>query len=171
VESGRLESGAMAAEFEQLDAGRVLDEAYEAAWAAATDASVDLERSAGPGIGLRADRSRLLRTLHYLIEGAVKRTPAGGRVTVSVERRGDEAIWSIGDSGPELGGAADQREAGAASGGGSRAGRSRPASALGWALARGVVRAHGGRLWIERRSGAMAGSGNVVRIALPLGGA
>jgi signal transduction histidine kinase len=169
VEAGRLESGAIHVEAEALEAGRVLEEAYEEAWAAATDAGVDLERHAGGRVALRADRPRLMRALHYLIEGAVKRTPSGGRVTVSVERRGDEAIWSIGDGGPELGApGGEQRAAGI---GGGRAGaRGRPATALGWALARGVVRAHGGRIWIERKAGAAAGAGNVVRIALPLVG-
>ena len=164
VESGRLESGALQADLTALDAGRLMDEAHEAAWAAATDAGIDLDRSAGAGVTLRADRGRVLRALHYLIEGAVKRTPPGGRVSLSVERRGNEVIWSIGDSAPELGAGGDQR-----GGAGARTGRPRPASALGWALARGVVRAHGGRLWIERRAGS-ALAGNVVRIALPVAG-
>jgi signal transduction histidine kinase len=165
VEAGRLEAGVMQAELEGVDAGRMLEEAYEAAWAAAADAGLELERSSNPGIALRADRVRLMRALHYLIEGAVKRTPPGGRVTVSVERRGDEVIWSIGDSAPDLGAMAEGRAARAT-------GRNRPASALGWSLARGVVRAHGGRLWIERRAGAaLSGAGgNVVRVALPLAG-
>jgi signal transduction histidine kinase len=164
VEAGRLESGALQPDLTTLEAGRVLDEAHEAAWAAATDAGIDLDRSASPGVSLRADRGRVLRALHYLIEGAVKRTPPGGRVSLSVERRGDEIIWSIGDSAPELGAGGDQR-----GGAGARSGRPRPASALGWALARGVVRAHGGRMWIERRAAA-ALAGNVVRIALPISG-
>jgi signal transduction histidine kinase len=164
VEAGRLESGAMQAEMESVDAGRVLDEAHEAAWQAATDAGIELERSAQSGIAMRADRGRLLRALHYLIEGAVKRTPPGGRVTLSVERRGGQVIWSVGDSGPDLGAFVEQRAASGAKG------RPRPASALGWGLARGVVRAHGGRMWIERRAGT-ALAGNVVRIALPVSGA
>jgi signal transduction histidine kinase len=165
VEAGRLEIGLMQAEMDGVDAGRMLEEAYEAAWAAAADAGLELERSSNPGIALRADRGRMMRALHYLIEGAVKRTPPGGRVTVSVERRGDEVIWSIGDSAPDLGAAVDGRSTG------RPGGRTRPASALGWSLARGVVRAHGGRLWIERRAGAaLAGAGNVVRLALPLSG-
>jgi signal transduction histidine kinase len=163
VEAGRLEAGVLQAESEALDASRIVDEAHEAAWAAATDAGIDLERTATTGVTLRADRGRLLRALHYLIEGAVKRTPPGGRVTVSVEKRGDQVLWSIGDSGPDLATAAEQR------GAGPRPTRPRPASALGWALARGVVTAHGGRIWIERRGGA-ALVGNVVRISLPLNG-
>jgi signal transduction histidine kinase len=83
-------------------------------------------------------------------------------VVVSVGRRDDQVIWSIQDSAAELA-STDPRP-------GARGGRSRPASALGWALARGVVRAHGGRIWIERRSGP-PGGGNVLRIALPLAGA
>jgi signal transduction histidine kinase len=164
VEAGRLESGVLQADSEPVDAGRVVDEAHEAAWAAATDAGIDLERSAAPDVTVRADRGRLLRALHYLIEGAVKRTPPGGRVTVSVEKRADQVILSIGDSGPDLATAVDQR-----GGVGPRSARPRPASALGWALARGVVHAHGGRIWIERRVGA-ALAGNVVRISLPKSG-
>ncbi|HWM84406.1 MAG TPA: HAMP domain-containing sensor histidine kinase [Kofleriaceae bacterium] len=167
VEAGRLESGAMQAEAEMVDAGRMVEEAYEAAWAGATDAGVDLERHVASGISMRGDRGRLMRALHYLIEGAVKRTPSGGRVTVSVERRGNEVLLSIGDGGADLGALAEQR---AAQGASARGGiRVRPASALGWALARGVVRSHGGRLWIERRSGGVA-VGNLVRITLPLSG-
>ena len=165
VEAGRLESGAMNAEVEALDAGKVLEDAYEAAWAAATDAGIELERSTRPGIRLRGDRARLLRALHYLIEGAVKRTPPGGRVTVSVDRGDDEMIWSIGDGAPDLGAVPDGKPEVGHGGGGRR-----PASVLGWALVRGVVRAHGGRMWIERRAGAAlsGASGNLVRIALPL---
>jgi signal transduction histidine kinase len=169
VEAGRLEAGLMHPESESVEVGRLLDEAYEAAWAAAADAGVEIERSGAPGLSIRADRARLQRTLHYLIEGALKRTPAGGRVTVSVERRGDEMIWSVTDSAPDLGAALEQA---AVPGAVVRiSARTRPASALGWALARGVVHAHAGRIWIERRAGAAldGGGGNVVRIALPLG--
>jgi signal transduction histidine kinase len=51
---------------------------------------------------VRADRSGLRRLLDNLISNAVKFTPAGGRVTIRVQRNDNEAQCVVADTGPGL---------------------------------------------------------------------
>jgi PAS domain S-box-containing protein len=53
-----------------------------------------------PGLTARADRVKFEQILLNLVSNAVKFTPAGGRVTVSCEQRGEWAVIAVTDTGP-----------------------------------------------------------------------
>ena len=96
------------------------------------------------------DRQRVLQVLSNFLGNAIKFTPEGGRVLLRVERRGDEADFSVRDTGPGI--PADQlphvfeRF--------WRADRkSQRSTGLGLFIARSLVQAHSGRIWAESEVG------------------
>src|SRR5690606_23781365 len=102
---------------------------------------------------IRADRDRLLQALGNLVGNAVKFTPEGGRVGVYVERAGDEVRFEVRDTGPGIPAAQlphlfdrfwQARHSG------------RHSVGLGLSIAKGIVEAHGGRIWVESEEGAGA---------------
>jgi signal transduction histidine kinase len=96
-----------------------------------------------------------------LVGNALKFTPRGGRITISLERRSEEVCYSVADTGcgipPELLGAIFTRYY--QSNVGDRRGLG-----LGLFIAKSIVEAHGGRIWAE----STPGHGSTVRFTLPL---
>jgi PAS domain S-box-containing protein len=95
------------------------------------------------------DRGRLAQVLTNLLENAVKYSPQGGAVRITVERRGSEAVIAVADSG--IGIPADQQEHLF-----ERFFRARNAPisgfgglGLGLYICRDIVQRHGGRIWVE----------------------
>ena len=99
---------------------------------------------------VRADRDRVLQVFGNLLGNALKFSPEGGTITVRAERDGDGVRFSVTDAGPgiaagDLPHVFDRFW---------QARRSRDGSAgLGLAIARGIVTAHGGELWVESELG------------------
>lgn len=97
-----------------------------------------------------ADKHRIVQVLANLVGNALKFTPSGGRIHVSVVQRSEEVLFRVSDTGPGI--AEDQIEevfkrfwrsdAGAKKGLG-----------LGLFIARGIVEAHGGHIWCESSPG------------------
>jgi signal transduction histidine kinase len=91
------------------------------------------------------------RVLLNLVTNALRHTPSDGAVAVSVESANGAVRVAVEDSGdgfsPEVGPRMFERFWR-----GDRA-RSRGGAGLGLAIARGLVEAHGGRIWAENRQG------------------
>ena len=95
---------------------------------------------------LWADRDRLLRVFENLIGNAIKFTEPGGSITVGAAARDDEVVFWVADTG--IGLAADDlphvfERLWQASGAG------RHGAGLGLPIVKGLVEAHGGRVWVE----------------------
>jgi signal transduction histidine kinase len=111
---------------------------------------------------VRADRTRVAQVLNNLVGNALKFTPPGGEVSVEVAREGDEARFCVRDTGPgikteDLPHIFDrfwQAE-----------GRKRKGGVgLGLAISKGIVTAHGGRIWAASEPG----NGAMFCFTLPL---
>jgi PAS domain S-box-containing protein len=112
---------------------------------------------------VHADPERVTQLLSNLVGNALKFTPAGGRVEVRTQRYGEGVLVSVTDTGEGI--PADQlphvfeRFYQVSS---SRS-VARHGAGLGLPIARGIVEAHGGTIWIE----SAPGRGTTVRFTLP----
>ena len=112
---------------------------------------------------VHADPERVTQLLSNLVGNALKFTPAGGNVEVRVQPYGEGALVSVMDDGEGIPG--DQlphvfeRFFQVSS---PRMG-TRHGAGLGLPIARGIVEAHGGTIWIESAHG----RGTTVRFTLP----
>lgn len=99
---------------------------------------------------VRADRRRVQQVLSNLIGNALKFVRAGGSVTVSAHASPSEVVFEVADDGPGI--AADHLpylfERFWKAPGDARAG-----TGLGLYIVRGIVSAHGGRVWAESEPG------------------
>lgn len=96
------------------------------------------------GIHVHADRERVLQVLANLLGNALKYTPRGGEIALSVTRSGDIALFAVSDTGPgipveHLPHLFDRFFKHNAAG--------KKGTGLGLFIARGIVEAHGGRIW------------------------
>lgn len=114
---------------------------------------------------LECDAERVVQALANLSGNAVKATPNGGRVEIGARRgeRGSVLELFVRDSGPGLDG--DEQAAMF-----DPAWRSKQpgykAAGIGFAIARGIILAHGGRVWVDSATG----SGTTVSFSLsPVG--
>ena len=103
------------------------------------------------------------RMLTNLVDNAIKYTPGGGRVTVSVRGDSDGAVvLSVSDTGPGIPEEDHERIFERFYRGDQS--RSEPGTGLGLSLARAIARAHGGDITVESRP--MEGS--TFRVSLPV---
>ncbi len=110
-----------------------------------------------------ADPDRLERILSNLLSNALKYSPPGSEVTVSAQQRGDEIVTSVSDRGPGIP-PEDipklfQRYARTTVGEARRDGLG-----LGLYITKGLVEAHGGRIWVESQ----VGVGSTFSFTLPV---
>jgi signal transduction histidine kinase len=127
----------------------------------AEDAGVTLELVSRGPVTVHGDPVRLRQAIANLIDNAIKYTPRGGHVTVTVSEAGDQAIVEVRDTGEGIAAAmipqiwdrlfrADPS-------------RSKRGLGLGLSLVRAIVEAHGGRVRVDSQPG----SGSVFTVALP----
>jgi signal transduction histidine kinase len=112
------------------------------------------------------DHERMREAIDNLVSNAVKYSPLGGSVTVTVERRDNEARVRVADSGPGLAPEDYPRLFGRFQRLSARPTGGENSTGLGLFIAKRIVELHGGR--VEVRSPTV-GHGAVFEIAVPMG--
>ncbi|WP_437637247.1 sensor histidine kinase [Sorangium sp. So ce854] len=121
------------------------------------------QRVEEPDLVVHGERERVLQVLSNLLGNALKFTPQGGRVTLTVDREGAMARFTVTDTGPGIPGEHLEsifRRFWRDDVPGKRS------TGLGLYIARGIIDAHGGRIWAESE----VGRGARFCFTLPLAG-
>ena len=146
-----IQVGRLAIDARPLDLGPMIEEAVEACAPEAAERGLALTVEVEAGLPLvRADRDRLFQALANLIGNALKVTTGGGIVigARSLDER-DVVLW-VRDTGPGI----PEEQQGRLFEPYWRGQSTYKGAGLGLAITRGVVEAHGGRIWLESTPGA-----------------
>jgi two-component system, chemotaxis family, sensor kinase Cph1 len=146
LDLARIETQRFGLNLQSVESRVILEDALLAASPLADAKRITLSAKSIESSSLEADSERIFRVLSNLLGNAIKFTPEGGNITVSAERCGDELWITVADTGPGI--AADQLPHLF-----ERYWKARPESqsgaGLGLYIAKGIVEAHGGRIWAE----------------------
>ncbi|MGH7444495.1 MAG: GAF domain-containing protein [Longimicrobiales bacterium] len=152
LDASRVQSGQLALEVAPTKPVTIVNEAVEMLAPLATHAGVALETDVPSDLSpIPADRQRLLQVLSNLIGNALKFTPNGGRITLTVQREEHGVRFSVSDTGTGI--APDQLPHVFTRFWQAR-GSDRRGLGLGLSIAKGIVEAHGGAIWAESQEGA-----------------
>jgi signal transduction histidine kinase len=145
-----IQVGRLAIDPRPLDARPVLEETVEGCEAEAAERGLTIRVEVEEGLPLvRADRDRLYQALANLVGNALKAATRGGIVVGarSLDER-DVVLW-VRDTGPGI----PEEQQGRLFEPYWRGQSTYKGAGLGLAITRGIVEAHGGRIWLESKPG------------------
>jgi signal transduction histidine kinase len=149
----RMEGGkSLPIDPERLDVASLFREVHEIFRPQANAASVVLTCNAPTDLpDVYADRHRVLQVLSNLIGNAMKFTPAGGEVhCVAARRNENEVMTTVSDNGP---GIPKENLSDIFNPYWQAKRTARMGAGLGLPIAKGIVEAHGGQIWVESEPG------------------
>jgi signal transduction histidine kinase len=165
-ELSRLEAGDITWTLEQVAVEQLVSETVDAmrvhADARGIAVVADLPDQLAPA---HANPEKLQRVLFNLIQNAIRHSPADGTVVVHAERLSDMIEVEVEDLGDGIPAAERGRVFEAFYRGGADAPRPTNGAGLGLAVARAIIDAHGGEIWLPSTS-----IGTRVRFSLPIAG-
>lgn len=157
-----LEEGQLKLEPAQLRVADLVRDAIEIQKPLASSSKLELRVDLGHDVRhVWGDRDRLLRVFENLIGNAIKFTEAGGRIVVGAVLEDDGVVFSVADTGcgiapddlPHMFDRFWQATSKAR----------RLGAGLGLPITKGIVEAHGGRIWVESK----VGRGSTVFFTIP----
>lgn len=152
----RIEAGEISLDPEQLDLAELADETIEAMNPVARTRGVELRLEAAGRASVRGGADALGRVMRNLVDNAIRHAPERSDVVVRVLDR-DGVTVEVHDRGPGFDPAIlDSAFAPFVRADPSR-NRESGGSGLGLAIAKGVIEAHGGRIWAEPGPGGRVG--------------
>jgi len=159
----RSDSGQLQLRRSDLDLAELIRQCVEEAAPQAGDKQVALNVALQEVPPVHGDPARIGQLLTNLVSNAIKFTPAGGSVRLALEVGGPAVLVSVADSGPGI--PADEQprlfERFYRSQSSESAGE--PGNGLGLAIAKAIVEAHSGRIWVD----SAPGRGATFRFELP----
>ena len=147
----RIEAGGLSVEQTRVPARQVVADVVEAQKQLAASASIELRLDLAEDLPeLCVDRDRLIQVFENLVGNAVKFTKPGGSITVGAAPRAGEVLLWVADTGSGIAGEHLPHLF-------DRFWQARPAgrrgAGLGLPIVKGIVEAHGGRIWVESTLG------------------
>lgn len=152
LDFARVNSGHLAIEARPVAVTQLLTRVRELHGAQAAQKSLRLQtKLTDPTLHAHCDSARVIQVLSNIIGNAIKFTPEGGSITVEAKLNLDnEIVFSVTDTGPgiateQLPHVFDRYWQGKKT--------SRQSAGLGLSIARGIIIAHEGRIWVESAPG------------------
>ncbi len=146
LDVARIESGTLPVNPEPVDVFALLDRARSTFLSGGGRSSLEIEL--GPDLPLvMADRRRIVQVIGNLLSNAARHSPESSPIRLSAARQGAEVEVAVADEGrgiaaeqlPRLFGKFSRRQDGEQAG----------SPGLGLVICKGIVEAHGGRIWAE----------------------
>jgi len=148
-ELARIDAGALTLELRNVRVSSFVESTLRLLGPEAVTRGVALVADVEDDASATVAPEKIERVLFNLVTNALRHTPSDGSVAVHARTVGDEVLVQVADTGEGLAPDAGERmferfwRADRA--------RSTPGTGLGLAIARGIVEAHGGRIWAENR--------------------
>ena len=164
LDVSNIEAGRLSVERHPVNPAALVERSTDMLQREAADRQIGLhvELPSSPLPPVSADEERMVQVLTNLIGNALKFTAAGGTVKVGAFRRDGEVVLVVQDTGigipPEHLPHVFER------GWHARRNARKRGSGLGLAIAKGIVEAHGGRIWVE----STLGVGSTFSLTVPL---
>ncbi|MEJ2135072.1 MAG: ATP-binding protein [Desulfofustis sp.] len=159
----RADVGALRLDLQPVDMAQLSHQLCDQLQPLAQQHGIDLHHALLDSAVVDGDELQLQRMLMNLIDNGIKYTPAGGQVSVSVEKIAEQAVIRVQDSGPGFG----AEEADKIFDRFHRAPQARQqhskGSGLGLSIARSIALAHHGEIWAESEPGV----GSTFSVAIP----
>ncbi|HEX6533638.1 MAG TPA: PAS domain S-box protein [Gemmatimonadaceae bacterium] len=163
VDVAAMEAGRLSLRRETTAVQAIVDEAATLLEPLASERSLELVTEVDVGLPeVHADPQRIVQVLSNLVGNAARFTAPGGRITIRAELCGADVQLSVEDTGAGIP-AEDQPHVFDRFWHSDR-GTRRHGSGLGLAIARGIVEAHGGRMWLR----STLGQGSTFYLTLPM---
>ena len=159
-----IDAGQLSIERTKQAVGPTLEQAVEMHRPIAADQQITLVMDLPPGLEehiLMIDRERIVQALSNLIANGCKFTRAGGSVTVSAVALPDAVQVTVRDTGRGI--PVDAIPHVFDRFWHARHGAAQRSTGLGLAIVRGIIEAHGGRIWVE----STVGEGSAFHFTLP----
>ena len=151
LDAVRIDSGRLSLDRIRLRVADVVAEIAARFEVILSSRSIELRIDVAPGAdAVVADRDRLLQVLENLVSNAMRFTPQGGRITIAAQRREADVLLRVSDTGSGIQPALVPHlfdrftPARKIAGGGT---------GLGLSIVKGIVEAHGGRVWADSTVG------------------
>jgi two-component system, sensor histidine kinase len=160
LDASRIEGGRLSLDKQFTDVADIVAHVVEIMGPSAARKSQRLESVKARGSVVHCDRDRLYQVLSNLVNNAIKFTPEKGTITIAAEAAPTELVLCVRDEGP---GIAENDLPHIFDRYWQASGPNRRGLGLGLAIAKGIVLAHGGRIWVDSQPG----NGAAFFIALP----
>jgi signal transduction histidine kinase len=153
-ELARIDAGALTLELHDAQLSGLVRTCLRGLEAEAQARRVHLTADVGDSVTVRCAPDKVERVLFNLLTNSLRHTPADGSVVVHAEPARDEVRVTVEDTGAGLETDSEQRMFDRFwRGDRARSSIRGGGAGLGLAIARGLVEAHGGRIWAENRPG------------------
>jgi signal transduction histidine kinase len=151
LDAAKLEAGRVGIDARSIEVAPIINEAQEMLTPLADEKKVRLDATVGESLPtITADAGRVLQVISNLVGNAIKFTPAGGRISIRADGAPGGVKFSVSDTGQGI----PQEQLGKIFGRFWQADpKDRRGIGLGLTIAKGIVEAHGGRIWCESRPG------------------
>jgi signal transduction histidine kinase len=152
LDVANIERGRLSLELRPQDPAQIALQARHMFEVEATQHGITLDVDVPTNLPMvTADGARVVQVLGNLLRNAIKFTPNEGRIVIGVQRRDSDVVFSVRDTGAGIA-VANQHRVFDRYWQSSDGSRSR-GTGLGLSIAKGIVDAHGGRIWIESSPG------------------